>query len=504
MSVLKKFAGHTLIYGLSTIIARVLNFVLTPLFVRKFPTEVYGVFTNLYSWAALLNGLLAFGMETTYFRFLDKHEGDKRTVFNNSFVVTLITSGIFLLTVLSFRDQIAGVLAQWLGNGADFADFRQYVLYFTLLLVADALAVLPFARIRAAGRPLRFAFIKIINILTVVGFNLFFIVFVPWLIETGSLGWLRFESWYRPGWLGYVFISNLIASGLTLILLLPELLKFRFSVDRGLLWRMTQYSFPILIANISFIINELLDKMVLIPRLLPAEQAATDLGIYGAVSKLAIFLSIAVQAFRLGAEPFFFSYAKQANARQVYAIIMDYFVILMVLAMVGLTANIEILKYFIKAGDPVEQVKYWSGLKIIPVLLLSYVFLGIYTNLSIWYKLSDQTRYALYISGIGAVVTLVLNLIFIPMYSYVAAAWVTLVAYFVMVVISYYWGQKNYAIPYRLWKNLAYIFVGALLCWISFYLFDRHLLLGNLLFIGFILGTFLVERKKLRSLLQRN
>jgi len=183
---------------------------------------------------------------------------------------------------------------------------------------------------------------------------------------------------------------------------------------------------------------------------------------------------------------------------------MDYFVILMVLAMVGLTANIEILKYFIKAGDPVEQIKYWSGLKIIPVLLLSYVFLGVYTNLSIWYKLSDQTRYALYISGIGAVVTLVLNLIFIPMYSYVAAAWVTLVAYFVMVVISYYWGQKNYAIPYRLWKNLAYIFVGTLLCWVSFYLFDRHLLLGNLLFIGFVLGTFLAERKKLRSLLRRN
>jgi len=504
LSVLKKFAGHTLIYGLSTIIARVLNFVLTPLFVREFPTAVYGVFTNLYSWAALLNSLLAFGMETTYFRFLDKHEGDKRTVFNNSFVVTLITSGIFLLTVLSFRDQIAGVLAQWMGNGADLADFRQYVLYFTLLLVADALAVLPFARIRAAGRPLRFAFIKIINILTVVGFNLFFIVFIPWLIEAGSLSWLRFESWYRPGWLGYVFISNLIASGLTLILLLPELAKFRFSVDRGLLWRMTQYSFPILIANISFIINELLDKMVLIPRLLPAEQAATDLGIYGAVSKLAIFLSIAVQAFRLGAEPFFFSYAKQANARQVYAIIMDYFVILMVLAMVGLTANIEILKYFIKAGDPVEQVKYWSGLKIIPVLLLSYVFLGIYTNLSIWYKLSDQTRYALYISGIGAVATLTLNLIFIPMYSYVAAAWVTLAAYFVMVVISYYWGQKNYAIPYRLWKNLAYILAGTLLCWISFYLFDRHLLLGNLLFAGFLVATVLLERKKLRSLLRRS
>ncbi len=505
MSVLKKFAGHTLIYGLSTIVARVLNFVLTPLFVNKFPTAVYGVFTNLYSWAALLNSLLAFGMETTYFRFLDRQEdgSDKKSVYNNSFVVILLTSALFLITVLSFRDQIASVLAQWLGNGADYADFREYVLYFALLLTADALAVLPFARIRAEGRPLRFAFIKIINILTVVGFNLFFIVLVPWMMDSGAMAWLRFESWYRPGWLGYVFVSNLIASLLTLLLLLPEWSRFRFSIDRALLWKMTQYSFPILIANISFIINELLDKMVLIPRLLPAEQAATDLGIYGAVSKLAIFLSIAVQAFRLGAEPFFFSYAKNANARQVYAIIMDYFVILMVLAMVGLTANIEILKYFIKAGDPAEQIKYWSGLKIIPVLLLSYVFLGVYTNLSIWYKLSDQTRYALYISGIGAAVTLVLNLIFIPQYSYVAAAWVTLIAYFVMVVVSYYWGQKNYAIPYRLWKNLGYIFAGSLLCWISFYVFDRHLLLGNLLFIGFVVAVFLLERKNLRNLLRK-
>lgn len=501
MSVLKKFAGHTLIYGLSTIISRVLNFVLTPLFVNKFPAAVYGVFTNLYSWAALFNSLLAFGMETTYFRFLDKHEGDKRSVFNNSLIVILFTSDVFLLTVLSLRDEIAGVLVQWLGKGADLADFRQYVLYFALILVADALAVLPFARIRAEGRPLRFATIKIINILTVVGFNLFFIVLVPWLMETGTAAWLQYESWYRTGWLGYVFISNLIASLLTLLLLLPEWLKFRFNIDRVLLWRMTQYSFPILIANISFIINELLDKMVLIPRLLPAEQAATDLGIYGAVSKLAIFLSIAVQAFRLGAEPFFFSYAKQANARQVYALIMDYFVILMVIGMVGLTANIEILKYFIKAGDPVEQIKYWSGLKIIPVLLLSYVFLGIYTNLSIWYKLSDQTRYALYISGIGALVTLVLNLIFIPMYSYVAAAWVTLIAYFVMVAVSYYWGQKNYAIPYRLGKNLGYILAGIVVCWASFYLFDRNLVIGNFLFIGFVVGAVVLERKNLLRVL---
>lgn len=503
MSVLRKFAGQTLIYGLSTIISRVLNFVLTPLFVHKFPAAVYGVFTNLYSWAALFNNLLAFGMETTYFRFLDRHDGDKKAVYNNGMAVVMFTSTLLLLTVLLLRDEIAVVLSGWLGNGAALSDFKDYILFFVFILVADALAVIPFAQIRAEGKAMRFASIKLLNILTVVGFNLFFIVLVPYLIKTGSMSWARFDLWYRPGWLGYVFVSNLIASISTLILLLPEILTFRPKINGPLLRKMAAYSFPILIGNISFIINELLDKMILIPKLVPADQAATDLGIYGAVSKLAIFLSIAVQAFRLGAEPFFFSLAKASNAKKIYAVIMDYFVILMVLAMVGLTVNIEWLKHFIRAGDALEQAKYWSGLKIIPVLLLSYVLLGIYTNLSIWYKLSDQTRYALYISGVGAVVTIALNLIFIPMYSYVGAAWVTLAAYAVMVLVSYFWGQKNYPIPYNVSKNLVYLVVGTTICWISFYVLDRQLLWGNLLFLLFAAGTVFLEKNKLKSLMKR-
>lgn len=500
---LKKFAGQTLIYGLSTIISRVLNFVLTPLFVNKFPAAVYGVFTNLYSWAALFNNLLAFGMETTYFRFLDRHDGDKRAVYNNGVAVVMFTSFLLLLTVLLLRDQIAVVLSGWLGNGADLKDFKDYILFFAFILVADALAVIPFAQIRAEGKAMRFVSIKLLNILTVVGFNLFFVVLVPYLIKTDSMSWARFDLWYRPGWLGYVFVSNLIASGFTLLLLSPEILAFRPKIDRPLLKKMMGYSFPILIGNISFIINELLDKMILIPKLVPAAEAATDLGIYGAVSKLAIFLSIAVQAFRLGAEPFFFSLAKDSNAKKIYAVIMDYFVILMVLAMVGLTVNIEWLKHFIRAGDSVEQVKYWSGLKIIPILLLSYVLLGIYTNLSIWYKLSDQTRYALYISGVGAVVTIVLSFIFIPMYSYVGAAWVTLVAYAVMVLISYLWGQMNYPIPYNVPKNLLYLLVGTAICWVSFYVLERHLVWGNSLFILFAAGTILLEKDRLKSLIKR-
>lgn len=503
MSVLRKFAGQTLIYGLSTIIARVFNFLLTPYFINKFPAAVYGVFTNLYSWAALLNALLAFGMETTYFRFLDRHSGDRQAVFNNSFVVTLGTSAIFLVTVLLFGDSIAHVLAQWLGQTEHYADFRSYILFFVLLLIADAVAVIPFARVRAEGRPMRFATIKVLNIVVFIVFNLVFLGLIPILIDKGSMSWAHFETWYRPGWLGYVFISNLIASIVTLLLLLPELRQIQLKVDPALLRKMVYYSFPILVANISFIINELVDKMWLIPRLVPGEQAATDLGIYGAVSKLAIFLSIAIQAFRLGAEPFFFSYAKESNARQTYAMIMDYFVILMVLAMVGLTVNIEWLKYFIKAGDPSEQVKYWSGLQVVPVLLLSYVLLGIYTNISIWYKLSDQTQYALYISSIGAVVTIGLNFLLIPHFSYVGAAWVTLIAYAVMVGVSYLWGQRNYAIPYRVGKNLVYIGMGAAICGVSFYMLDSDLLWGNLLFVSFAAAAMVSEWKTIRRVLKR-
>lgn len=503
MSVLRKFAGQTLIYGLSTILSRVLNFLLTPFFINKFPSAVYGIFTNLYAWAAILNTLLAFGMETTYFRYLDRHATNRQAVYSNSFMVTLATSILFLVTVLLFRDHMAAVLAQWLGQVENNADFSQYILFFGLILIADACAVIPFARLRAEGQPIRFATIKTINILTFLGLNLFLLGLVPMLIESGSMPWARFESWYRPDWLGYVFISNLVASVLTLILLLPELRKIKFNIDPKLLRNMAFYSFPILIANISFIINEMIDKMWLIPKLVPAEQAATDLGIYGAVSKLAVFLSIAVQAFRLGAEPFFFSYAKESDSRRVYALIMDYFVILMVLAMVGLTANIELLKHFIKAADLVEQAKYWSGLQVVPILLLSYVFLGIYTNLSIWYKLSDQTRFALYISGVGAVVTVSLNFLLIPRYSYVGAAWVTLAAYFVMAVLSYRWGQKHYPIPYRAGKNLAYIAVGSLISWISFDLLDRDLLLGNLLFMTFATVAIALEWKTIRRLINR-
>ncbi|MEC3880676.1 oligosaccharide flippase family protein [Parapedobacter sp. 10938] len=498
MSVLRKFAGQTAIYGLSTIVARLINFLLTPLFVRKFSPSVYGIFTNMYSWAAMLNAVLAFGMETTYFRYLQKHDNNRANVYNNSFTIILFTATLFIITTHLFSTNIA----TWLNNGTTSADYNRYVRYFAWILVTDALAVIPFARLRAEGRPIRFAVLKLINILAFIGATLFFIVVIPWLIEQGGAYPDYFSSWYREKWVGYVFLSNLIASGLTLLLLLPEIAKLRPRLDRKLALDMLSYSLPVLIANISFIINEHIDK-IMIPKLLPGEVGDRDLGIYGAVSKIAVFLSIAVQAFRLGAEPFFFSYAKNENARRVYALIMDYFVIAMVLVMVGITVNIEWLKYFIEGGSPEEQAQYWSGLHIIPILLLNYVLLGIYMNLSIWYKLTDQTRFGLYISGIGAIITIVLNIILIPRYSYVGAVWVTAIAYVAMVVTSYLWGQQRYPIPYRVGKNGAYIVAGIIICWLAFDAFDRHVVIGNVLFVGFALTTALIERKTLMAILKK-
>ncbi|SKB79714.1 oligosaccharide flippase family protein [Daejeonella lutea] len=515
MSVIKKFAGQTAIYGLSTIISRLLNFILTPIYVRIYPAKVYGIFTVMFSWASILNAVLAFGMETTFFRYLNKYENDKQKVYNNTFIAILALSTVFL----AFSTLFVGEIAAWMQEGKRYdEDYATFIKFFIWILVADALAVIPFAKVRADGRPVRYSFLKFVNILTFVGLNLFFIFVAPTIISKNLPGAAFLSEWFRPGWVGYVFLSNLIASVLTLILLIPELLQIRLNYDGKLLKDMMYYSIPVLIANISFIINENLDK-VFLEKLLPPNISTTEVGIYGACSKIAIFLSIFIQAFRLGAEPFFFSHSKNKNSGVTYAKIMNYFIVAVCLIFVLLVANIELLKYFIGGGNSIlayfsgeatdtsaealrQQALYWSGLKIVPVLLFGYLSLGIYINLSIWYKLSDQTRYGLYISGIGALLTIVLNLIFIPQFSFVASAWISLTVYSSMAVLSYIWGQKNYPIPYEIGKNISYILTSVTIVFVSFVVFDRNLIIGNTLFVIFTLVTFYIERKELRNLLR--
>ena len=496
MSAIKKFASQTAIYGLSTVISRLLNFILTPIYVRVYPVKVYGTLTVMFAWASMLNALLAFGMETTFFRYLNKYENEKQKVYNNTFIAVCAVSSVFLLFTLLF----VGDIAVWMQEGMVYnPDYATYVKYFIWILLADALAVIPFAKLRADGKPIRYSMIKFANILTFVGLNLFFIYIIPFIIKQHLPGESLVIGWYRPGWVGYVFLSNLIASLVTLLFLLPELLQIRLNYDQKLLKEMLFYSFPVLIANISFIINENVDKIFL-GYLLPAGISEQEVGIYGACSKIAIFLSIFIQAFRLGAEPFFFSHSKNKDSGKTYARIMTYFVISVCLIFIFLSANIELFKFFIKGSDQVQRDLYWSGLKIVPVLLFGYVSLGIYINLSIWYKLSDQTRYGLYISGIGAILTIVLHLMFIAKYSYVASAWIRFTVYSAMMILSYILGQRNYPIPYNLKRNIGYMLASVSIVYVSFVVFNRNLIIGNALFLTFTLTTLYLERKELLAI----
>ncbi len=492
MSTIKKFAGQTAVYGISTIASRILNFFLTPIYTKVYPLKVYGIFTEMYSYASILNALLSFGMETTFFRYLNKKEGQKELIYSNTFMMIAFISAVFLFTILAFVNPIA----VWLKDATNtpLVDYVLYVKFFSFMLVIDALSVVPFARLRADGKPGRYSVLKIINILTFISLNLFFIFVIPFVIKNHFPLADFFRSWYQEKWIGYVFISNLIASFLTLILLLPELLKVQFKLDKKLLAEMMLYSLPIFIANLSFIVNENLDKIFL-GRLLPAAISQTQVGIYGACCKIAIFLSIFINAFRLGAEPFFFSHAKNENAKQTYATIMNYFVMIITLIFVGIVANIEILKHFIR------NESYWIGLDVVPILLFGYVSLGIYMNLSIWYKLSDQTKYGLYISGVGAVITIVLNLIFIPFYGYMASAWVSLIAYTSMMILSYILGQKNYAIPYHLKRNVIYLVSSVIVVWFSYVYFKRDLIIGNILFLIFGLIILYNERHQIKKII---
>jgi len=491
MSVLKKFLGQTAVYGLSTVFSRLFNFILTPIYTSKFAAGIYGIFTTMYAYASLINAVLAFGMESTYFRYLNKHEDKKQEVYNNSFLCIAFISILFLITGLVFSNPIASYLTD---DPNQLGDYKHYLQFFIWILFVDAICVIPFAKLRADDKAFKYSLIKFSNIGCFVGFNLIFIYIIPLIIKHDWPLAEWFSSWYRGVWVGYVFLANLIASLVTFLLLLPEFLKLQLKFDKELFGKMFSYSWPILVANLSFIVNENLDKIVL-SRLLPDAIADHQVGIYGAVCKIAIFISIFITAFRLGAEPFFFSHAKNANAKKTYALILHYFVIALALLFVGLIANIEILKYFIRKSE------YWVGLPAVPYLLFGYVCLGIYMNLSIWYRLSDQTRFGLYISIIGAFITIVLNFVLIPKYSYMGSAWVSMLAYFVMMVISYVLGQKYYPIPYDLKRILTYLLISVVLVILSFWVFNRNIYIGNALLLAFLGGIIYFEKDQLKSIL---
>ncbi|HTH82723.1 MAG TPA: oligosaccharide flippase family protein [Mucilaginibacter sp.] len=491
MSTAKKFAGQTAIYGLSTIVQRLLSSLLTPLYTYAYQPATYSIFSTMFSYASIFQAFLAFGMETTFFRYLNKFPEKKKQVYNNGFWVIFIVSFCFLLLTVPFTHTLAGLIK--IGKDIPQSEFELYIKYFIGILILDAWCVIPFAKLRADSRPVKYGTIKVINIIITVSFNVLFIILIPYWIHHQLYGWQWFSHWYVHGWVAYAFLSNLISSFVTLLILLPELLKLQLKFDKVMFRQMLIYSGPILVANLSYLVNENMDK-ILLGKLLPANISEHDVGVYSACARLSIFASLFNQAFRMGAEPFFFSHAKNKNAGHTYARIMDYFVITMCVMFLGVVANIEILKHY------VNNKAYWVGLDVVPPLLFGYVALGVYMNLSVWYKLSDQTRYGLYISCIGAAATIVLNVMFIPKYSYMASAWTSLIAYTIMMILSYIWGQKNYPIPYNLKKNLAYIIISIILVYLSFYVFNRNIFIGNALLIVFAAAALYFEWKNLKAI----
>lgn len=437
---LRKLASQTAIYGLSSIFGRFLNYLLVPLYTYYFTATQYGVVSEFYAYSGFLSVFLLLGFETGYFRFRSDNPNAYATAL--SFIVLLNLSIFALIT--TFNATISSAL--------NYENHHEYVLYFALILTFDAIAALPFARLRAENLAFRFASIKIFEILLTVALSLFFIVWCPKL-QAQNFEWMSYIYSPEIG-IGYIFLANLLASGAKLLFLLPQLFGFHAGFDWQLFKKMARYSLPIVVISFAGIINEMLDR-ALLKYLLPFDNATNlaQLGIYSACYKLSILMTLFIQAFRYAAEPFFFSYSKNADAKLVYARVLHYFSIFCVFIFLLVTLYLDFFKYFIGK-------EFRAGLHIVPILLLANLFLGLYVNLSIWYKLSDRTLMGAVVSVFGASLTVVLNFYWIPKFGYTGSAYATLVCYAAMTVLSYLLGQKFYRVDYDVKSVLGYLLFG--------------------------------------------
>jgi O-antigen/teichoic acid export membrane protein len=449
----KKLASQTAIYGLPTIVGRLLNYLLVPLYTNVFAPAEYGVVTELYAYVSFLGVLLTYGMETALFRFSENKE-DKDKVFSTSMISIYSSSFIFLLCIALFLNPIASAMR--------YETHPEYILWFAFIIVLDAITAIPFAKLRQANRPKAFALIKSSNIFLNIVFNLFFIVFCPRVFaHPDSIFNPLVNLIYNPQiGVGYIFISNLLASCATLLMLLPGLISIKYKLDKPLLKRMLVYAIPLLIAGLAGMVNETMDR-ILLKYLLPSGvDVMAQIGIYGACYKVSIIMTIFIQTFRYAAEPFFFAEAKNKDASESYALVMKYFVIACCFIFLATLLYMDIVQYFV--GE-----KYREGLFIVPILLMANLCLGIFFNLSIWYKLSGQTKYGAYLTIIGAFITIACNYFWIPRFGYAGAAWATLACYASIMVISYFIGQRFYFVKYDMKRILGYLGLAVLLFFCS-------------------------------------
>ncbi|EDP97000.1 MATE family efflux transporter [Kordia algicida OT-1] len=485
MSALKKFFKDTIIYGIAAILPRAINIGLLKLHTNAFGSERYAVNTEYYVYAAYLNALLTYGMETAFFRFFSK-EQEKGKIISTSFISLLFTTVLFLILGLSFAPEITTSLG---------FEKVMYVKILVWTVFLDTIVVIPFAYLRVTNRPIRFAGIKIANILFLAVLNVIFL----WAIPNGFLSEgilpdsLNFYIKNQPQVI-YIFLANVFASLLTLILLFPQILKIKWTFDAKVLQKLLIYGTPIMIGSLAYVTNENIDKLFLGEIIGDAEM-----GKYSGCYKLGVFMTLYITAFRLGAEPFFFNHAKEKNAKNNYATILKWFTILGAIFMLIVVAYIDLF-----ASLLISKPEYLDALAIVPIILLANLCLGIYNNLSIWYKLTDKTSYGMYISIFGALVTIVFNLIMIKKIGFMASAWATLVAYGSMMIISYILGQKHYAVPYKIKQIGAYMLLASVLSAIAFYdSFRGNYIIATALVLVFLAIVYLSERKELKRLIQK-
>ena len=447
----KKLAQQTAIYGVSSILARFLNYALVPIQTRVFHPGEFGVVTQFYAYAAFLNILFTYGMETAFFRYSTTKE-DKKQVYDTGMASLLITSLLFSALLILFRNPIAQLM--------QFEGHTVYVTVLALTMALDAIVTVPFAHLRQENRPIRFATFKILNIGTNVFFNLFFLIACPWILKNESLAsWHGFiQQFYNPD-LGvqYIFIAGLIASAVTVIVLAKYFYIRHWKFDFSLWKEMLRYAWPLIIVGAAGMGNEMLSRILLTRRWNGNyEEAIHALGVFGACYKMSLLMTLFVQAYRMAAEPFFFGESKKENPQLTYARTMNFFVIFCCFIFLLVTLNMDFFKEIFMGKE------YYEGIRVVPILLLANFFLGVYYNLTIWYKLTNNNLAGSLIAFGGVVITFTLNWIWIPLYGYYGSSWVTFICYGSMMLVSYFLGQKYYPVPYDIRRFFIYIALAVL------------------------------------------
>ena len=478
---LKKLASQTAVYGLSQIVGRFVNYLLVPLHTALFDTADFGINTLMYSYVTFFNVVLTYGMETAFFRFSQKYDNPSQVY--STALTSLISSSLFFGLLFGvFSPQIASVIRV--------PEHPEYVVYFTAIIALDAISAVTFAYLRQKNKALIFAIVKNINIFTNILLNLYFLLLCPYIHNEYGLLLPLYNGTIN---IGYIFLANLIASIVTIPLLWREILAIRNASFNKTLWReMLIYGLPLMVVGFAGMINETLDRIIISYVYTDVQEGLRATGIYGANYKLSILMSLFIQAFRYAAEPFFFNHAKDNDKRHIYATVMNYFTLVCLALFLTVTLFIDVFKHFINN-------RYWEGLHVVPVLLIANMFLGMYYNFSIWYKLSDNTSKGAIISTTGAVITILANIILVPLLGYTGSAWATLICYVSMAIICYAVGAKYYPIPYQIGRLLGYIGLALALFLLSKYLpipegFVKYVVNAILLLL-FVGGTVFSERK---------